>query len=178
MDGTNRSSAKWRANVDELQEHGIIERVGEGIYRLAATGYELVDREIAREEQSEPTEISLEFTGTPDNQILRVRSNRVLALGRIDFLLSSGACITTQKLEGEGEEVSAKISYEKITELFNSPRSDSNHFDLSGPAKLRLAFRVKDKLREVVLPVFLRPRIVGNTHWVTLVGSQEFQLEG
>ena len=43
-DGTPRTSARWRAAVQELDTRGAVEGVSEGIYRVTAAGYEFVDR--------------------------------------------------------------------------------------------------------------------------------------
>ncbi len=136
MDGTNRLTAKWRAIVSNLQRRQVIERIDEGIYRLTSAGYELVDGEIARQDATTPTEISLKVVGTHAEPILYIRSNRTIVIGRLDFLLSSEACIATQELHGEGKELNAEIDYGKITAVFNSPRPDRNYSDWSGPAKV------------------------------------------
>jgi hypothetical protein len=177
MDGTNRSTAKWRAIVSNLQRRQVIERIDEGVYRLMAAGYELVDGEVSRQEATAPTEISLKITGTHTEPILYIRSNRTIVIGRLDFLLSSEACIATQELQGEGKELNAAIDYDKITAVFNSPRPDRNYSDWSGPARLRLGFKINDESRDVVLPVLLLPRFIQSTQWITLKGSQDFQLK-
>jgi hypothetical protein len=42
-DGTARSSARWRAALDELVESGAVERLSDAIFRVAAAGYDIID---------------------------------------------------------------------------------------------------------------------------------------
>ncbi len=77
-------------------------------------------------------------------------------------------------LSEEGEEIKVRLAHDKVAVLYNSPRPD--RIDRTSPAKLRLVFRVRDQPREVVLPILLRPQVVNNKQWVTLTGSENFQL--
>jgi len=43
MDGTARSKARWRAALEELENAGALEQVSEGIYQVAAAGYDIAD---------------------------------------------------------------------------------------------------------------------------------------
>jgi len=43
MDGTPGSKARWKAALQELEEAGALEEVSEGIYQLAAAGYDAAD---------------------------------------------------------------------------------------------------------------------------------------
>jgi hypothetical protein len=175
VDGSIRSGAKWRAIVKELADKGVLEIVRKGIYRLSAAGYETADRAQALEEASMPTEVTLNVAGPPDSQYLNIRSNRILDLIQLDFLTSTEACISTQMLSEQGKDIEARFAHEKVVALYNSPRPDRNPYDLSGPAKLRLVFRVHDRPREVVLPVMLQPEMVENSQWIALTGSRNFQ---
>ena len=176
MDGASRTAAKWRGIIRKLTSQGILEDDGGGIYRLSKAGYEIADKAQALEEASQPTEVALDISGPPDGQCLDVKSNRVLRLRQLDFLTSTEACISTQLLDQEGQEIKVRIAYDKVVALFNLPRPDRTAYDASGPAKLRLVFRVHDRPHEVVLSVMLQPRMVQNTQWITLVGSRNFQL--
>ncbi len=116
------------------------------------------------------------ISGPPDGQYLNITSSRILNLSQLDFLTSAEACVSTQILSDNGKEIEAKLAHDKVVALFNSPRPDVERYDLSGPAKLRLVFRVHDRQQEVVLPVLLKPQIVNNTQWITLTGSRNFRL--
>lgn len=177
VDGTPRSAAKGRATLEELVGKGILEVTPEpGIYRLSAVGYEIADKAQALEEDSKPTEITLNVGGPPDGQHLDIKSNRVLRLSQLEFLTSTEACISTQSLFEEGKEIEAKLAHDKVVALFNSPRPDRHHYDFSGPAKLRLSFHVHGRLHEATLPVVLQPQLVNSTQWIALTGSKTFQL--
>lgn len=173
-DGSPRSDAKWRGIVGELLNQGILEETeGEGIFRLTDAGYEIADNA----EASVPTEIALKVAGPAEGQFLHISSNRRILLVQLDFLTSTEACISTQKLSDEvGEEIEVRLAHGKIVELFNTPRPDRNSWDNSGPVKLRLSFQVDDRVQSVVLPVMLQPKLVNNTQWITLIGAQSFQI--
>ena len=176
MDGTTRSAAKWRGIVGDLVKRGILENLSKGVYRLSAAGYEIADKAQALEKASQPSEITLSITGSPDGQYLNITSSRILNLIQLDFLTSAEACVSTQIISDNGTEIEAKLPHDKVVTLYNSPRPDAERYDLSGPAKIRLLFRVHDRQQEIVLPVLLKPQFVNNTQWITLVGSRTFHL--
>jgi len=177
MDGSSRSAAKWRAVVEGLVTTGLLEETtGKGVYRLTETGYDIADRGV-EQEASEPMEVTISLSGPPEGQYLDIRSTHFLRLSQIDFLTTADACITTQPTIAEGKEIKANLAHENVVALYNSPRPDRNSYDLSGPAKLRLSFRVRDEIREVTLPVVLQPEIVGSTQWIVLTGSRTTRLE-
>jgi hypothetical protein len=174
MEPTPRSAAKWRAIVNDLTNGGFLEETapGSGIYQLSESGFKIAD-DI---ESKQPTEIELVIGGAPDAQYLEIKSNRVLRLSQLSYLTSSDASIAIQKLTEEGKEIKVKLLHEQIITLFNTPRPDKNFSDHAGPAKLRLRFVVNDHSDEIVLPVMLQPKFVQNTQWITLIGSENFQL--
>jgi hypothetical protein len=60
------------------------------------------------------------------------------------------------------------VDPKKIAELFASPRPDKNYSDHAGPAALRVVFISSGRRTEVVLPIVLQPKFVGNTQWIPL----------
>lgn len=174
MEATPRSAAKWRAIVNDLTNRGLLGETapGSGVYQLSKSGFDIAD-DI---ESKQPTEIELATGGTPDAQYLEIKSNRLLRLSQLDYLTSSDASVAIQRLTEEGKEIKVNLLPERITTLFNTPRPDRNPYDLAGPAKLRLRFVVNDHPDEIVLPVILQPKMVQNTQWITLIGSENFQL--
>jgi hypothetical protein len=166
-----RSTAVWKRVLRRLGELGYLEQVNEDICELTEEGFSRNDKEIA----SAPLELSLSFQGTPDKQILAIESSRTITLKQLDFLMSSEAYITSVELPG-GPAVKAMIPMDpnKIGELFAAPRPDKNYADHAGPAALRLVFMTNGRRAEVVLPVVLQPKFVGNTQWIQLIGSKTF----
>jgi hypothetical protein len=69
------------------------------------------------------------------------------------------------------------IDYKKVTELFNAPRPDKNHYDHAGPAALRLLLMANGQRAEALLPTLLQPKFVNKTNWVQLIGSKTFTLK-
>jgi hypothetical protein len=174
MEPTPRSAAKWRAIVNDLTNRGLLEETepGSGVYQLSESGFKIADDV----ESKKPTEIELATGGPPDAQYLEIKSNRVLRLSQLDYLTSSDASVAIQKLIEEGKETKVKLLHERVITLFNTPRPDRNFSDHAGPAKLRLRFVVNDHPDEIVLPVMLQPKMVQSTQWITVIGSENFQL--
>jgi hypothetical protein len=173
-DGTPRSEAKWRAILKGLVNENVFDQTSpdSGVYQLTDKGFQIADEIQAKE----PTEIELSVNGLADGQYLEIKSSRVLRLTQLDYLTSSDASVAIQKLSEEGKEMKVPLAPERVTTLFNTPRPDRNFSDHAGPAKLRLRFVVNDHPDEIVLPVMLQPKMVQNTQWITLIGSENFQL--
>jgi hypothetical protein len=178
LENTPRSAAKWKAILSDLIERGALEHVDGGVYRMTAFGYDIVDQADAQEKALEPTSVALSFSGPPNAQTLVVKSNHMLRLNQLDFLTTTDACISSQPLTEEGREVAVRLNHAKVIELFNAPRTDRNHSDFSGPAKLRLSFRANDGRRQeqVILAVMLTPRMVDSTQWIAFSGSGTIEI--
>ena len=174
MEPTPRSAAKWRSIVNDLTNRGLLQETepGSGVYQLNESGFKIAD-DI---ESTQPTEIELATGGAPDAQYLEIKSSRVLRLRQLDYLTSSDVSVAIQKLIEEGTEIKINLLHERIITLFNTPRPDRNPNDHAGPAKLRVRFVVNDHSDEIVLPVLLQPKMVQNIQWITLIGSENFQL--
>jgi hypothetical protein len=110
--------------------------------------------------------------------MLSVKANKLITLKQLDFLLSSGANVSTMELaEQPSPEAMIPLDYTKIAELFNAPRPDRNNFDHAGPAALRLILMTSGRRVEALLPILLQPKFVGNTNWIQLVGSKTFTVK-
>ncbi len=166
-----RSEAAWKRVLKRLVDLGYLDQASEEILDLTEDGFSRADKEIA----ITPLELSLSFAGTPDKQMLSVQSNKPVTLKQLDFLMSSEAHITSMELtEQPSTEAKIPLDPKKIGELFAAPRPDKNHNDHAGPAALRLILMVSGRRAEVLLPIALQPRFVGNTQWIQLVGSKTF----
>jgi len=174
VEDSPRSAATWKRVLKRLAGLGYLDQVSEEIYELTKEGFARADKEIA----VSPLELALSFAGTPDKQMLVVDANKPITLKQLDFLMSSGAHITSTDL---GEQIGAKATIpldpKKVGELFNSPRPDRNHYDHAGPAALRLVFLSRGRRNEVLLPIVLQPKFVSNTQWIQLIGSKTFTLD-
>jgi hypothetical protein len=174
VEDSPRSAALWKRVLKRLDELGYLDQASEEIYELTEEGFARADKEIA----IVPLELSLSFAGTPDKQMLSVGANKPVMLKQLDFLTSTEAYITSTLLD-EQQSTTAMIPLDpkKIGELFNSPRPDKNHADHAGPAALRVVFMSSGRRTEVVLPIVLQPKFVGNTQWIQLIGSKTFTLK-
>jgi hypothetical protein len=174
VEDTPRSSAVWKRVLSNLVGLGYLHQESEEIYELTEDGYARADKETSLA----PLELSLSFAGTPNRQLLSVESNKPIIVKQVEFLTSSEAKISDMQIDSEiGKEHSVVLDHTKIISLFNTPRSDRNYSDHSGPAMLRLVLEVNGRRNEVQLPIMLQPKIVGNTQWIELSGSKVFVLE-
>jgi hypothetical protein len=174
VEDSPRSAAVWKRVLKRLAELGYLDQISDEIYELTEEGFARADEEIA----VVPLELSLSFAGTPDRQMLSVKANKSITLKQLDFLTSSEAYITSSDLDEQtGATAMIPLDPKKIGELFASPRPDKNHYDLAGPAALRVVFMSGGRRAEVVLPIVLQPKIVGNTQWIQLGGSKTFTLK-
>lgn len=174
VDDSPRSAAVWKRVISRLYTLGYISRVNDEVFELTEDGFARADKEIA----SEPLEMSVSFAGPPDNQKLSVKANKHLRLTQIEFLMSSEARVSNSELNEEIRETAeVPIDYKKVSELFNAPRPDRNPYDFSGPAALRFSVSSGGQRFQLVLPVFLQPKSVGNTQWIEIMGSKTFLLK-
>jgi hypothetical protein len=174
VEDSPRSAAAWRRVVKRLVQFGYLDHLSEEIYELTEEGFARADKEIA----NVPLELSLSFAGAPDKQILSVEANKPITLRKLDFLTSSEVYIAGSDLnEQDGASATIPLDPKKIGELWASPRPDKNHWDHAGPAAVRLVFVSNGRRAEVVMPILLQPKFVGNTQWIQLIGSKTFTLK-
>ena len=160
--------------LKRLAERGYLDQVNEEVYRVTEEGFARSDQEI----NNAPLEISVSFAGPPDKQMLSVQANKLITLKQLGFLLSSEAHITSMELaEKPSTEAMIPIDPKKIVELFNAPRPDRNNYDHAGPAATRLILTASGRRVEVLLPILLQPKFVGNTNWIQLIGSKTFTVK-
>jgi len=174
VEDTPRSAATWKRVLKSLTEFRYLNQVNEDVYELTEEGFVRADKEIA----AEPLEMSVSFAGPPDKQMLSVKANKLITLRQLDFLMSSETLITSMELtEQPSIEAMILLDPKKITELFNAPRHDKNHYDHAGPAALRVILIANGRRVEALLPILLQPTFVGNTNWIKLVGSKTFTVK-
>jgi len=119
--------------------------------------------------------LSLTVIGAPPaTQMLKVQSNQVVKAIRLDYLLSSGACITSDDLDVEGYAFEVPIDDKQIVKVWNTPRVDRHHYDHSGPAKLRILLIVDGVESTYTLPIQMDSYFQGSSVYRKLTGSEVF----
>ena len=93
---------------------------------------------------------------------------------RLDYMLSSGACIASDSLEFEGDSFDVPIEDGQIIKLWNTPRQDRNWSDHSGPAQLRLLLNADGEERAFVVRVQMDSFFHQNTFYRKLSGAEIF----
>jgi hypothetical protein len=75
-----------------------------------------------------------------------------------------------------GEVFAILIAEESLLKVYNTPRSDANHYDLSGPMKIGITVKAGGRSHELVLPVRLQSVMIGNTAHRKVDGSRVFHI--
>src|SRR4029077_11867545 len=81
-------------------------------------------------------EVSVKANGVPPLQVLKVTATRPVKISRLEYQLSDESCIVGEDISLEGASVDVPLNHEFLTKLMNTPRSDMNPHDHSGPVKL------------------------------------------
>ena len=118
--------------------------------------------------------VSLRSAGEPPSQVIKLQSDRPLAVSSAEYLLSDGTCITTDDISLEGESFDVPLNYDHLRTLWNTPRNDRNANDHSGPAKVSLTITADGATRQLILPVLMQSLMRNNTFYINIVGSKTF----
>lgn len=122
--------------------------------------------------------LSVRVTGTPpERQLLNIKANQPVKATRLEYLLSSGASVTSDALNVEGESFDIPIEDAQVVKVWNTPRPDRNWSDHSGPAKLRLTLIVDDREHAYTIPVQMDSHYHANSFYRKLSGSESFRGE-
>jgi hypothetical protein len=181
-DGTVRSVAIWKEVLRELEANTLIEQstFDSGVYRLTGSGFRVAEKLRLEGEERKQLEIELKIAGTAISQTLEIVSNKTIRVRQIEFLTTSGVSIAQQDLDLEREVTSLPVKHENTVKLFNTPRSDMNRSDRSGPATIRFTYSRKGVTNSLDLPVMLQPVFVhsgmGSTQYISLSGQKRFYL--
>ncbi len=128
----------------------------------------------ARPPKPNPFSISFDIAGKPPSQFVAAKATERVRVTRIEYLLSSEACIASKDLDLDGYTIEAPIDHDSLTKLLNTPRSDMIPYDLSGPVKIALTVQHAGAIRQYIIPAHMSNVIYGNTYYRTLTGSKAF----
>lgn len=121
--------------------------------------------------------LSLTVEGKPPSQFIKLEANKVIKASRLDYLLTSDACIVSEALSLQGDSFNVPLNDFSVTKVWNTPRPDRNHSDHSGPAKLGLTILVDGKTRNYILPIQMDQVIYGSSVYRKIIGSRTFHSE-
>jgi hypothetical protein len=130
--------------------------------------------EADREETRRNFKVSISTEGKSPTQVLKVQASEPISVSRLEYLLTDGTCIVSNDIFVKGQTVDVPVSYEFLMKLWNTPRSDRNYSDHSGPAKFRLTISALGRIQQYTLPVRLEAELEGNTWYHKAVGSETF----
>jgi hypothetical protein len=178
-----RSQARWKAAVQELAALRFLEEIGEKgeVFEVTDAGYEAADH-IRQQQTGEPTtaatsgfSISLAAEGTPPSQTIRVAASAPAKIIRLEYMLSNETCIGHEDVSlKKGETVDVPLNHDLVRKVWNSSRSDKNHYDHSGPAKIGVTVSIGGKIRQYLLPVQMENALLNSTMYARVVGSKTF----
>lgn len=118
--------------------------------------------------------MTLSAVGTPPSQLLKVAANRHIKVSRVEYMLSSEASMAGEDVSLDGEIIEIPINDGSVLKLWNTPRSDRNNYDHSGPAKIAITVSVDGETAQYILPVQMEFAMQNNTAFRKLVGSKTF----
>jgi len=173
-----RSQARWKAAVEELVALGLLEPLGEKdeVFGITDAGYEAADR-IRKQRGGEPTRefnVSLVAEGIPPSQVIKVAASVPVEIVRLEYMLSNDTCIVGEDISLQGKAIEIPLNHDSLRKVWNVPRSDRNHYDHSGPAKIGVTVSVGGKARQYVLPVHMANDLQNNTMYAKVIGSRTF----
>lgn len=118
--------------------------------------------------------MALSIGGTPPLQWIKLNANYPVIIERIEYMLSNDVCIAGEDLSIQGESVEIPLNDGSLLKLWNTPRSDRNKYDHSGPAKIGITVTVDEDMMQYILPVHMEMFIQNNTVYRKVVGSKTF----
>ena len=178
-----RSEAKWKAALDQLTTLDLLEDRGNNgeVFGITNAGYETADhlRQLgsprAQSANSrEDIRLSLSVEGMAPSQVLRLSSNCPIVVSHLEYMLSNETCIVAQDVLFHGEKLDVPLSHDAIRKVWNTPRSDQNNYDHSGPARIGVTVACDGKTRQYILPVQMESVFLNSTMYSRLVGSKTF----
>jgi uncharacterized protein (TIGR02391 family) len=119
--------------------------------------------------------VSLSTEGTPPSQVLRLAANKLITVSQVEYMSSTEACIAAEGVSMHGLTVDVPVNDNLLLKLWNTPRSDRNTFDGSGPAKIAVTISDGGKTHHYILPVQLEAILIGSTMHRKLIGSRTFR---
>lgn len=174
VEDTPRSAATWKRVLSKLEMLGYLDHVSEEIYELTEEGFDRAEVETG----NMPLEVSCSLAGEPGTPALAIKSNKPVKVRQIEFITTSEIPISAMNVESDTSiEHVITLDYPKITELFATPRSDMNPYDHSGPFLCRIVLGFNGRRNEVLLPVMLTPKLIGNAQKLLLSGAKVFELK-
>jgi len=180
--GNPRSEAKWKGALAELATLGLLEDRGHKgeVFGITNAGYEIADRlqqmGTSPEQRTKTPElkVSLSVEGMPPTQALQVASSHPISVSRVEYMLSNDTCVQSQDVSFTGDKFDVPLSHDAIRKVWNVPRSDRNHSDHSGPAKIGVTASSEGRTRQYILPVQMENQVLGSTMYTRLVGSKTY----
>jgi hypothetical protein len=118
--------------------------------------------------------VEISVDGTPPEQRIKLTANHPIEVMKIEYMLSSEATIESENVSQHGDSVEIPVNDALLMKLWNTPRSDRNFHDNSGPAKIGIVISVEGDYQQYILPVQMSAPIVGNTTHLKLTGSKTF----
>lgn len=118
--------------------------------------------------------IAFATQGTPPNQTINVQANQRILVSRLEYMLSSEACVASEDLALEGDALEVPLNQGALTAVLNTSRPDMTPYDLSGPMKIALTVKAGGTTQQFIVPVHLANSLYGNTYYRKLTGSKSF----
>jgi len=122
----------------------------------------------------EKLKVTISAEGTPPTQVLRVVANRSVEVSRVEYMTTSEATIASDDVSEQGGQFEIPINYDCGSQLWNTPRSDRNNYDHSGPARIGITVSADGDTNQYIIPVQMLAMFLGNAAHRKIVGSKTF----
>jgi hypothetical protein len=130
---------------------------------------------LAASQQKPKLKVKVSAEGNVQSRVLKVVADRPITVSRVDYMLSTEAAIAGEDVSLQGESFEIPINDGLLLKVWNTPRSDRNNYDHSGPAKIGITVSADGQSHQFILPVQMANTMDGNTVFRTVIGSKTFQ---
>lgn len=123
-------------------------------------------------------DVSLQAEDAPPAQFISVNAGVPITVSRVEYMTTNDTCIVGENMSRTGMSIEVPVNQALLTQLWNTPRPDRNHYDHSGPAKIGITISVNGKSCHLLLPVQMSDEMVttaqGNVMYRKITGSKTF----
>jgi len=134
---------------------------------------------LAAKQQRPPLRLTIGAEGNPPSQVLKLVANQAVVVSRVEYMLSTEATIAGEDVSKEGESLEIPINDALLLKVWNTPRSERNNYDHSGPAKIGITVSADGyETRQHILPVQMESFLQSNTMHRKVIGSKTFLQRG
>jgi len=117
--------------------------------------------------------------GVPPSQFIQlIAADGKIKLHHVDYMTTEESTIASDEVSVEEGSIKYPVNRDLLVKLWNTPRSNRNAYDHSGPAKIGLTVSAKNKSYNLILPVQMsqtsQSTAQGTMMYIQMTGSKMF----